>query len=103
MIEFLKKLFFPYRSRFGYWVRIEDIIISPEFARTRIRNEKWRRKWQYYFDHGTFESKIILDKDFVLVDGYSSYKIAKELHENYVLIYFETKRGQKRRIDNERI
>ena len=38
---------------------------------------------------GKFESQIVLTKDFVLTDGYSSYKLAKRYGEDKVPVVFE--------------
>ena len=37
---------------------------------------------------GIFESQIVLTKDFILVDGYSSYQLAKRYGEDKVPVVF---------------
>ena len=71
-----------------YYVPVKDIIIQQSFLQTWIRPEKWKRKKQYYLDHGTFESQVVLDKNFVLQDGYSTYKLAKEFKVKHVPVVF---------------
>ena len=45
-------------------------------------------KWDYYREHGEMESKIILNMDFELVDGYTSYIIAEKEGINKVPVCF---------------
>lgn len=77
IVRYIKRLFGIYETGYEYWVRLGDIHITPQFQSTRIGSLKYRKKWQFYHRNGYCESKIILDKNFVLLDGYSSYKIYK--------------------------
>ncbi len=43
---------------------------------------------EYLFLTGVFESVIILDKDFNLIDGYSSFYIAESNGIDKVPVYF---------------
>lgn len=43
---------------------------------------------KYFEENGKFESKILLNRDFELVDGYTSYFIAKLKGMKYVDVYF---------------
>ena len=72
----------------AYKVNVSDIIISPNFARSHPRQEKMIRKRNYFYENNQFESKIKLNKDFLLLDGYTSYLIAKEVGKKYVDVYF---------------
>lgn len=65
LARFAKRLFGMYETGYEYWVKLSDI----------HKTAKYKRKWQFYHRNGYCESKIVLNKDFVLVDGYSSYKI----------------------------
>ena len=76
-MRWLKSIFHIYEPGYEYWIHISDILIPEEFAKTRIGNKKWNHKMAYYKRNHKFESPIILTKDFTLVDGYSSYKIAQ--------------------------
>ena len=91
MWRWMKRLFGNYDTEYEYWVRLSDINISPQFAVTRIGRDKYKSKWKFYRKHGYCESKIILNKDFLLTDGYSSYKIyrAAEGLDAKVPVYFE--------------
>lgn len=89
LICWIKKLLGIYETGYEYWIPTDQIIITPEFARTRIGTKKWRRKKRYYYRTGEFESQIVLTKDFILLDGYSSYRIAKYVGIDKVPVVFE--------------
>lgn len=89
LIRWIKKLLGIYETGYEYWIPTDQIIITPEFARTRIGAKKWRRKKRYYYRTGEFESQIVLTKDFILLDGYSSYRIAKYVGIDKVPVVFE--------------
>lgn len=61
-----------------YIVKLSDIIISHRFRTHPPKPQKMERKRFYYQSTGKFASSIVLNKDFELVDGYTSYLIAKE-------------------------
>lgn len=88
LIRWVKKLLGIYETGYEYWVPTDQIIITPEFSRTRIGTRKWIHKRDYYMRTGKFESQIVLTKDFVLLDGYSSYKLAKRYGEDKVPVVF---------------
>lgn len=88
LIRLIKKLFGIYEAGYEYWVPTDQVIITPDFACTRIGTKKWLRKRDYYMRTGQFESQIVLTKDFILVDGYSSYKLAKRYGEDKVPVVF---------------
>ena len=88
LVRWIKKLFGIYEIGHEYWIPINRIIITPDFARTRIGPQKWKQKKRYYYRTGKFESQIILTKDFILLDGYSSYRIAKYIGIDKVPVVF---------------
>ena len=45
-------------------------------------------KREYFRRNDRFESKIVLNRDFLLIDGYTSYLLAKENGMKYVEAYF---------------
>lgn len=57
---------------------IEDIKIKYYFKKTSPRKEKMKRKIDYYNRTGRYESKIILNKTNRLIDGYTTYLLAKK-------------------------
>lgn len=89
IIRAIKKLFGKYESGYEYWVYFNEIIIQPEFEKTLPRKIKFSQKMDYYLKHGEFQSPIILNMDFVLVDGYTSYLIAQKCHIDKVSVCFE--------------
>lgn len=58
-------------------MRIEDIKIYPCFAAHPPKAEKLQQKEQYFTETGLLQSQIILDSRGNLIDGYTSYLIAK--------------------------
>ena len=71
-----------------YTVKVSDIIIPEEFKATKPRFEKMIQKRKFYRKNNRFESKIVLNKDFLLIDGCTSYLLAKENGMKYVEAYF---------------
>lgn len=88
IIRFVKQLFGVYEPGVEYWVRLDEIRISSEFTTHDIGKKKMKYKWRYYNATGEFESPILLNHDFVLCDGYSSYLIAKDLQCSNVPVQF---------------
>lgn len=72
----------------SYKVKVSDIIIPEEFKVTKPRFKKMIQKREFYRKNDRFESKIVLNKDFLLIDGYTSYIIAKENSMKHVEAYF---------------
>lgn len=87
-IRFIKRIFGIYETGYEYLVYTREIKVNPEWRKTRIGKEKIRRKFRYWYSTGEFESKIILDKKFNLVDGYSSLRIAEIKGIEKVPVYF---------------
>ena len=87
-IRLVKRLFGKYEAGYEYWVNNKDINIPAYYKKTRVREEKWKRKMKYWLRTGEFESVILLDKNFNLVDGYSSVKIAYLKGVDKVPVYF---------------
>lgn len=61
-----------------YWVSVEKIKVPQEFSMTPPKSKKMESKWEYYRKTGKLQSSILLTRDYVLVDGYTSYIIACE-------------------------
>ncbi len=57
---------------------LRDIKIYPCFWETPPSPGKMDEKRQYLKDHGTFQSDIVLDEDGYLIDGFTSYLLARE-------------------------
>lgn len=59
-------------------INIDEIIISEEFKKKIPGKRKMNIRLDYFEKTGEFFSPIILDKNNVLIDGYTSYLIAKK-------------------------
>ena len=70
---------------FGY-AKIENIKIQEEFKKHPPRTNKMRAREVYYLRYEKFQQAIILDKNGYLIDGYTSYLVAKELGKKYVKV-----------------
>ncbi len=88
IIRFLKRIFSKYEIGYEYWIDINEIKIPRYLKSKKIGMIDWNRKIRYWLETGEFESYILLSKDFTLVDGYSSYKIAKQSGMDIVPVYF---------------
>lgn len=88
VIRWIKSLFGTYESGYEYWINRAEIKVNSEWRKTMIGKKKFDRKIQYYYRTGELQSKIILDKDFNLLDGYSSVRIAEIKHIDKVPVYF---------------
>ena len=88
IIRYIKSLFGKYEPGYEYWVYTKDIKVPKSYKCTKIGTEKWNHKMGYWLRTGEFESKILLDRDFNLVDGYSTYKICKLKNIDKIPVYF---------------
>lgn len=57
---------------------VDEIKIFPCFRARPPLAEKLDRKERYYLEHGEFESEIVLDGSGNLMDGYTTYLLAKK-------------------------
>ena len=88
IIRYIKSLFGKYELGYEYWVYTKDIKVNSEWRKTKIGQRKFGRKLSYWYKTGEFESKILLDRDFNLVDGYSSVRIAEIKNLSRIPVYF---------------
>ena len=88
IIRYIKSLFGKYEPGYEYWVKLKDIKVPKRFKMSKIGRKKWEHKMRYWQNTGKFESIILLDKNFNLIDGYSSVKIAYLKDVKYVPVYF---------------
>lgn len=87
-IRWIKELFGIYDENFEYWVDLDDIEITPQFSESKPGFKKLNHKFDYYLKTGKFKSPIVLTKDFVLINGYTSYLIAEAYGMDRVPVYF---------------
>ena len=66
--------------------RLKNIKISKEFKMKYPRTLKLISKMEYYLRNNKFEQLIVINKDNVLVDGYTSYIIAQMLNKEWVRV-----------------
>lgn len=59
-------------------MKVDDIKIFPCFEEHPPKIEKMEQKRQYFQETGLLQSQIILDRENNLIDGYTSYLLAKE-------------------------
>ena len=88
IIRYIKLLFGKYEPGYEYWVYKKDIKVPTHFKFTKIGTKKWNHKMGYWLKTGEFESDILIDRKFKLVDGYSSMKIAHLKGIEKVPVYF---------------
>lgn len=65
-------------------INIKKIKITQEFKSCPPKGEKMWIKRAYFMINNKFEQPVVVDKDNVLVDGYTTYLIAKEKDMKYV-------------------
>lgn len=94
MFKRIIKIFNRRKPNREYWISTSRIKISPEFAAHKVKYNRLRKKKDYYYRTGAFESPIILNEDYILVDGYSSYIIgAKIMKLDKLPVYFQKTNG----------
>ena len=86
MIELLDKLI----EKMGY-ARVKDIEILYLFLQNPPSVRKMNEKRKYFIEHGKFQEEIVLVGN-CLIDGYTSYLLAKDLGKKFVKV---------RRVNNE--
>lgn len=72
-------------------ILLKDIVIPGCFKDTKPNVEKVKEKIDYYNKHGKFDSKIVINKQDILVDGYITYMIAKMYGKELIECYIEDK------------
>lgn len=72
------------RPNKGEIVKIDNIKIFNSF--TKPNPKKLDRRRKYYLKHRYFRSVIVLSKNNYLVDGYTTYLLAKEMKFDYITI-----------------
>lgn len=69
------------------FIRLSKIKISDGFKAHKPSKEKMFEKIEYFMLNGKFKEKIILDKNNVLVDGYTTYLLAKQSGKKFIRAY----------------
>lgn len=84
----IRGFFGSYTDEIKYTVKLSDITIPRNYKAHPPGRLKMTRKRAFYRNTGEFESEIILHKNFELLDGYTSYILAKENGLTKVPVYF---------------
>ena len=63
-------------SESRFTIPVKFIKIKDEFIKRPPSKRKMSQKWRFYRETGKLNSPIILDENFYLIDGYTSYLIA---------------------------
>lgn len=58
-------------------IKLSKIKIPNKFKRTYPKPEKMLKKYKFFLKYKNFESRIVINKQNILIDGYTSYLIAK--------------------------
>ena len=79
---------FIYKSNKIYWIPVNKVSIPSEYRLTPPNKKNMENKWEYVRKPGKMQSPILLSRDFVLVDGYTSYLIACEAELGKIPVQF---------------
>lgn len=69
-------------------MRIDEIKIFSCFKARPPLAEKMEHKERYYLEHGEFESEVVLDKAGNLIDGYTTYLLARKYSVEHVSVRY---------------
>ncbi len=72
-------------------IDIKDIKIPKYF--TKPNPKKLQRRFDYYKQNKKFEAPIVIDSNFTLIDGYTSYLIAKNYNKTSVIAHLKRNQG----------
>lgn len=73
-------------------IDISKIKIPKHFSKPN--ENKLQEKFKYYRKNNKFESQIVIDTDYNLLDGYTSYLIAKNYNKSSVIAKLKRKRSK---------
>lgn len=86
--NYVGKHFNKYVPGREYLISVNDIKVNPSWRKHKIGEKKFKQKIRYWKENNELESKIILDKSFNLIDGYSSVRIAEIVGLEKVPVWF---------------
>lgn len=72
------------RPKEGEIVKLENIKIQKHFKQPKYSKLEYRK--EYYERHKYFRSTIVLDNNNYLIDGYTTYLLAKQMEFDYITI-----------------
>lgn len=84
------RIFFDidYSSNKEYWIPINEIQIKEEFLSHSPNYYKYRKKENTFIKYGELE-KIVIDRNYELIDEYCSYLICEKYDIGKVPVWFE--------------
>lgn len=77
-----------YKPGHAYHIKMSDIVVPAEFQASKPKFNKMVAKREYLKKFGKYESKVVLTKDFMLIDGYTTYLLCAENGNRYIEAYF---------------
>lgn len=83
----IKELLFGYRTDIEYWIPLKDVVIKYNFQLTCPNPTKFKYKENLFKNKGVL-GRIILNKNFELIDGYCSYLIYKKYGIEKIPVWF---------------
>ena len=72
-------------------IDIKKIKILKHF--TKPNSEKLKERFDYYKQNKKFKAPIIIDSNYNLIDGYTSYLIAKNYNKTSVIVHMKRNKG----------
>ena len=69
-------------------VKLKNIIIPSSFKKKKPRLDKLTERMEYFEKTGLFFVPIVVTDDLVLIDGYTSYLVAKKYNLNKVKVEY---------------
>lgn len=72
-------------------IDIKDIKIPKHF--TKPNPKKLQQRFDYYKQNKRFKAPIIIDSNYILIDGYTSYLIAKNYNKTSVIAHLKRNSG----------
>jgi hypothetical protein len=84
------RIFFDidYSSNKEYWIPIDEIKIKEEFLSHSPNYYKYKKKEKTFIKYGEL-GKIVVDRNYELIDGYCSYLICMKYDIGKVPVWFE--------------
>lgn len=76
-------------------IEISKIKIPEHFSKPNPK--KLQQKFKYYKENHKFESQIVIDLDYNLIDGYTSYLIAKNYNKTTVIAKLKRNKEMERK------
>lgn len=83
------------KNKVTYEIRLDDIIVPDEFKNHPPRISKLASRIVYFLTNCEFKTPMVINNKFQLVDGYTSYLIAKQYNIMNVQVEFRNNKRKK--------